>query len=641
MRIGVSISPTVPPLQPWLTSAPAIPLDVAAQTVTVGRLTLEGAGAAPVVATTGTIAAASISVDDPTNPGHWAITADGALSPTAAGAGALAASYALTCDFASSAGSLSGVSITIATVAGEYDVASQDELDAALAVAALGTDVIRFRHAPQTVDFVTWGGQSNAAAIQDDFDTLRRAQSPDQIFLHSTSAVADTGFMDTGDSWHGPTTSVQAPGVGDSLYLAWRDAANALLTTVPDAVLSAFCWHQGEENTASADYALWLDGLISDLRTEVTGADATTPFVVGGMVPERLSTTTTSIALPQRVIEQTPGRVLYAGYASSVGMAAINDATTGDYATHFDTASQATMAERYLDQIPVAAARSALADQVPALAASTPASGATGVSDATTAITLTFAEDMQFGLGPLTVQTAAGAVLESFESAAPSAPTDPILSLAGSAGGTASISGAVCTITLGAALSAGTDYQVLWRGDALYSLEGVSADPSGFDGFAEISWATEAAASTEPTIVFEALAEARFDNLSGGYWQRVFDYGNGAPMDNILLSQSGASATMVFEVYYAETSMSTVSAVDAIVEGEVATWRVVVDDTGWTTLYKDGVEIASGAGAIPETLTRTSKLVGESNWPSDTALIGEVLSIQVNETGPLSALTTV
>lgn len=640
MRIGVSISPTIAPLQPWLTSAPATPLDVAAQTVTVGQLTLEGAGAAPIVATTGTIAAASITADDPTNPGHWAITADGVLSPTAAGAGALAASYALTCDFASSGGSVTDVAITITTVAGEYDVASQDELDAALAVATLGTDIIRFRHAPQTVDFVTWGGQSNATAIQDDFDALRRAQNPSQVFLHSTSAVADTGFMDTGDSWHGPTTSVQAPGVGDSLYLAWRDAANALLTTVPDAVLSAFCWHQGEENAADADYALWLDALISDLRTEVTGASTTTPFIVGGAVPERLSTTIASIPLPQRVIEQTPGRVLYTGYASSVGMAAINDAATGDYATHFNAASQAAMAERYGDEIPVAAARSAVVDQVPALAASTPASGATGVSDATAAITLTFTESLQFGLGPLTVQTAAGVVLESFETAAPAAPTDPIFSVAGTAGGTATLSGAVCTISLGAALAAGTDYQVLWRGDTFYSLDGVSADPSGFDGFAANSWSTEAAASTEPAIVFEALAEARFDAVSTGYWQRIFDYGNGSASDNILLGQQSNSANMIFEVYLGDVSGGSVVVTDGIVEGVAATWRVTIDSLGQTKIYKDDALVADELSVVPNDVVRANKLVGESNWAGDTALNGEVLSIQVNETGPLSALTT-
>ncbi len=140
----------------------------------------------------------------------------------------------------------------------------------------------------------------------------------------------------------------------------------------------------------------------------------------------------------------------------------------------------------------------------------------------------------------------------------------------------------------------------------------------------------------DPALVFEAEATVRYDDVDGGAWQRVYDFGNGPGADNLWLGQVYNSNDMRFEVFVNGTATS-VTAEDALVEGETATWRTTIDTTGWTRLYKDGALVAEALGQIPEDVDRINQLVGESNWGGDTPLIGEVSEFEINETGPLDA----
>ena len=130
---------------------------------------------------------------------------------------------------------------------------------------------------------------------------------------------------------------------------------------------------------------------------------------------------------------------------------------------------------------------------------------------------------------------------------------------------------------------------------------------------------------------FELTVEARFDDLSSGNWQRVFDFGNGPSQDNILLTQFGGSNDMRFDVYVGTTRYS-ITAADAIDEGVLAKWTVNVDAAGYMRMFKDDVLVAEGQGAVPRDVARTSNLVGQSNWSSDDSLVGEVRFLEtVNE----------
>jgi len=78
------------------------------------------------------------------------------------------------------------------------------------------------------------------------------------------------------------------------------------------------------------------------------------------------------------------------------------------------------------------------------------------------------------------------------------------------------------------------------------------------------------------TGAFELSVTARFDALVSGSWQRVFDFGDGAASNNILLTQFENTSDLMFAVYQ-EGIAHIVVAHDALIEGEVANWGVGVD----------------------------------------------------------------
>jgi serralysin len=135
-----------------------------------------------------------------------------------------------------------------------------------------------------------------------------------------------------------------------------------------------------------------------------------------------------------------------------------------------------------------------------------------------------------------------------------------------------------------------------------------------------------------PGIPFFAEATVRFDNLSGGAWQRVFDFGNGPSRDNILLTQVAGTNTMRLDVYTAG-GVSSIQATGAILQGETATWRVEITETGYARLYKNGTLVAEGDGRPLPDVVRTNLLVGQSNWPADTPLIGEITAFRADIDG--------
>lgn len=127
---------------------------------------------------------------------------------------------------------------------------------------------------------------------------------------------------------------------------------------------------------------------------------------------------------------------------------------------------------------------------------------------------------------------------------------------------------------------------------------------------------------------FTAKVTATFDNLANGSWQRLFDFGNGPGLDNIYLGQSGNSNNMIFMIVQDGKHFS-VSASNSIVQGELATWIVDVNDLGVMRIYKNGTLLAEGNGVVPKDVERVGELIGESHWAEDTPLIGSVTSIEI------------
>ncbi|MFJ7438749.1 hemolysin [Methylorubrum thiocyanatum] len=132
---------------------------------------------------------------------------------------------------------------------------------------------------------------------------------------------------------------------------------------------------------------------------------------------------------------------------------------------------------------------------------------------------------------------------------------------------------------------------------------------------------------------FSVTARVTFDDVAGGYFQRVFDTGNGAGRDNIWLGQVGNSRDMAFEILDGAIKHR-ITAKDVIKQGVEAQWTAGVDERGWMSLYKDGVLVAEGQGAVPRDVTRTNDFVGKSNWAHDTALKGSIYDLTFKDDLP-------
>ncbi|UOA28518.1 Hint domain-containing protein [Pseudosulfitobacter sp. DSM 107133] len=135
-------------------------------------------------------------------------------------------------------------------------------------------------------------------------------------------------------------------------------------------------------------------------------------------------------------------------------------------------------------------------------------------------------------------------------------------------------------------------------------------------------------------IVFQATATATFDDLSGGNYQRIFDFGNGPGVDSIWLGNIAYTDTIAFEVLQNGIRYR-IAVPDVIVEGVETTWEVTIDDSGTLTIAKDGVQIGAqnfGIAAVPNDVERTQIMVGDSPYADDDPLVGNVNTLDVETT---------
>lgn len=150
-------------------------------------------------------------------------------------------------------------------------------------------------------------------------------------------------------------------------------------------------------------------------------------------------------------------------------------------------------------------------------------------------------------------------------------------------------------------------------------------------------------------IVFDATVVARFDNFAGGNFQRLFDFSNGENQDEILFGNLGFSNDIIFETINEGVRYRLVVP-DAINDGETATWRATIDDEGEFQVFKDGTLLTGNftiispppafqvigteptTDGIPVDVVRTQNLIGESAFPQDDPLIGEITSVDIQTT---------
>ncbi|NDR55546.1 sialate O-acetylesterase [Aliiruegeria sabulilitoris] len=177
--------------------------------------------------------------------------------------------------------------------------------------------------------------------------------------------------------------------VGGMLYADLVARANALFADNPTFRMGGILWHQGEADSGYASLQDDLDAMIDGLRSEISAADGTTPFILGELAPDFINASANNNAVNE-VIADMPNRHFYTAVASSRAPSLLTD--LGDN-LHFDAASLRLLGSRYFDALSVAAAhRPTIPDAISDLAAlagnqqiilswSAPANGGQAVSD--------------------------------------------------------------------------------------------------------------------------------------------------------------------------------------------------------------------------------------------------------------------
>ena len=138
---------------------------------------------------------------------------------------------------------------------------------------------------------------------------------------------------------------------GDIYYDTAVGRLNALFGSHPEFVMGGFLWHQGESDAGSAAdaaaYPAALDAMLTQLRLDVSAADATTPVVLGGMVASWVAGDVNRQTV-QDALGATPERLAYTSFAPSTGLVANPDGI------HFNAASLRDLGTRYLSALDTA-----------------------------------------------------------------------------------------------------------------------------------------------------------------------------------------------------------------------------------------------------------------------------------------------
>lgn len=142
----------------------------------------------------------------------------------------------------------------------------------------------------------------------------------------------------------------------------------------------------------------------------------------------------------------------------------------------------------------------------------------------------------------------------------------------------------------------------------------------------------------EITGPFEVTVTFRFNKIStGDGWQRVFDFGNGAGKDNIVLTQRYRRREAWFTVFCHNnipTTFEDILVTETLTEGELTTFKVGLDTTGLMYMIKDGTLLDSkSTTCIPSNVSRSNKYLGISNWNNNEPLHGSVVGIEVTNYG--------
>ncbi|WP_236632959.1 LamG-like jellyroll fold domain-containing protein [Endozoicomonas elysicola] len=146
--------------------------------------------------------------------------------------------------------------------------------------------------------------------------------------------------------------------------------------------------------------------------------------------------------------------------------------------------------------------------------------------------------------------------------------------------------------------------------------QGTGLEFNGFEGTGEIN-----GLSTGGTMTLAAWV--RYDSFAEN-WSRIFDFGDAAGNDNIILAHEGVGNNLIFETWNGSSLTTRVRVDDFFTEGEWVHLAATIDSSGTHRVYANGQEVGSENGTSIPVMTRTNNFVGKSNWTQDDPMDGAI-----------------
>ena len=119
-----------------------------------------------------------------------------------------------------------------------------------------------------------------------------------------------------------------------------------------------------------------------------------------------------------------------------------------------------------------------------------------------------------------------------------------------------------------------------------------------------------------------------FRSANNGQWARVFDFGNGKESDNILVSTTGSSAGITFQVY--QGKYSTEYTLPGFYNDNIwrhVGWVLTLEISGYSTwtIYINGMAVQQlQSMRYPNAISRSNNYLGKSNWDGDPYFSGAI-----------------
>ena len=121
---------------------------------------------------------------------------------------------------------------------------------------------------------------------------------------------------------------------------------------------------------------------------------------------------------------------------------------------------------------------------------------------------------------------------------------------------------------------------------------------------------------------------AKFSSTSAGIWERLIDFGNGNPQNNIIIARNYDGNNIVMDIEGLNDSVLTPGEMPITWNGW-AMYTILADGTYWKQ-YKNGQFYSyENNGLLPAWTTRYYNYIGRSNWSGDGYYSGAISAVQV------------